>query len=79
MRKNWLSIQVARRRASLDGVQIVLSAHQSSAVVISKHHSMGVADNHRSIVIANDRSIVIANDRATDGNPFDGCHGKVGG
>ena len=71
MRKNWLSIQVARRRASLDGVQIVLSANQSSAVVISKHHPMGAADNHR--------SIVIANDRATDGNPFDGCHGKVGG
>lgn len=71
MRKDWLSIQVARSRASLDGVQIVLSAHQSSAVVVSKHHSMGTADHHR--------SIVIANDRAADGNPFDGCHGKVGG
>ena len=76
MRKDWLSIQVARRRASLDRVQIVLSAHQSSAVVISKHHSMGAADNHCSIVIANDRTPMMDN---ADGSPFDGCHGKVGG
>jgi hypothetical protein len=72
MRQDWLSIQVARTRASLDGVQIVLSAHESSAVVISKHHSMGAADHHRSIVIANDRAPMMD-------DPFDGRHGKVGG
>ena len=76
MRKDWLSIQVARRRASLDRVQIVLSAHQNSAVIISKHHSMGAADNHCSIIIANDRAPMMDN---ADANPFDGCHGKVGG
>jgi len=76
MRKDWLSIQVARSRASLDGVQIVLSAHHSSAVVISQHHSTGAADNHRSIVVANDRAPMMDD---ADGNPFDGCHVKVGG
>jgi hypothetical protein len=76
MRQDWLSIQVTRGRASLDGVQIVLSAHESSPVVISKHHAMGAADHHRSIVIANDRAPMM-ND--ADRNPFDGRHGKVGG
>jgi hypothetical protein len=76
MRKDWLSIQVARSRASLDGVQIVLSAHQSSAVVISQHHSMGAADHHRSIVIANDRAPMMD---GADRDPLDGRHGKVGG
>jgi hypothetical protein len=76
MRQDWLSIQVTRARASLDGVQIVLSAHESSPVVISKHHAMGAADHHRSIVIANDRAPMM-ND--ADRNPFDGRHGKVGG
>jgi hypothetical protein len=76
MRKDWLSIQVARSRASLDGVQIVLSAHQSSAVVISQHHSMGAADHHRSIVIANDRAPMMDD---AGGDPLDGRHGKVGG
>ena len=76
MRKDWLSIQVACSRASLDGVQIVLSAHESSAVVILEHHSMGAADDHRSIVIANDRAPMMDD---AGGNPFDGRHGKVGG
>jgi hypothetical protein len=76
MRQDWLSIQVTRARASLDGVQIVLSAHESSPVVISKHHAMGAADHHRSIVIANDRAPMMDD---ADRNPFDGRHGKVGG
>jgi hypothetical protein len=76
MRQDWLSIQITRARASLDGVQIVLSAHESSPVVISKHHSMGAADHHRSIVIANDRAPMMDD---ADRNPFDGRHGKVGG
>ena len=76
MRKDWLSIQVVCTRASLDGVQIVLSAHERRAVVISKHHSMGAADDHRSIVIANDRAPMMDD---ADRNPFDGRHGKVGG
>jgi len=76
MRKDWLSIQVARTRSSLDGVQIVLSAHERRAVVISKHHSMGAPDDHRSIVIANDRAPIMDD---ADRNPFDGRHRKVGG
>ena len=76
MRKDGLSIQVVCPGASLDGIQIVLSAHERRAVVISKHHSMGAADDHRPIVIANDRAPMM-ND--ADRNPFDGRHGKVGG
>jgi hypothetical protein len=76
MRQDGLSIQVARTGASLDGVKIVLSAHERSPVVISKHHSMGVADHQRSIVIANDRAPMMDD---ADRNPFDGRHGKVGG
>ena len=76
MRKDWLSIQVVCPRASLDGIQIVLSAHERSAVVISKHHSMGAADHHRSIVIANDRAPMMDD---TDRNSSDGRHRKVGG
>jgi hypothetical protein len=75
MRKYWLSVQVVCRRGSLDGVQIVLRAHNSSAVVISQHDSMDVAGHRRSIVIANDRAPMMDDaDR-----PFDGRHGKVGG
>ena len=75
MRKYWLSVKVMCRRGSLDGIQIVLRAHNSSAVVISLHDSMDVADHRRSIVIANDRAPMMDDaDR-----PFDGRHGKVGG
>jgi hypothetical protein len=74
MGKYWLSVQVMCRRGSLDGVQIILRAHDSSAVVISQHHAMGAANHRRSIVIANDRAPVMDDaDR-----PFDGRHGKVG-
>jgi hypothetical protein len=76
MRKDGLSIQVVCPCAALDGVQIVLSAHEKSAVVISQHHSTGAADYHRSIVIANDRAPMMDD---ADRDPFDGHHGKVGG
>ena len=76
MRKDRLSIQVARTRASLDRVEIVLSAHESGTVIVSHHDSMGAADHHRSIVITNDRAPMMDD---AGGNPFDGRHGKVGG
>jgi hypothetical protein len=75
MRKHRLSIQVVRRGAALDGIQVVSSAHDSGAVVISKHHSVYAADHGRSIVIANDRAPVMDD---TD-RPLDGRPGKVGG
>jgi hypothetical protein len=76
MRKHGLAIQIVRSRAALHRVQIVLSAHDSGAVIVLHHHATGATDDHRAIVIANHRTPMMDD---ADRSPFDGRHGKIGG
>jgi hypothetical protein len=76
MRKDWLSIQIVRGRASVYGIQIGSSAHESGAVIVLHHHSMDATDDHRSIIIANDSTPMMDD---ADSSPFDWRQGKLGG